>query len=194
MYISLVIASRGDREELKKATDAASDADEIIVVVDKPRKEQVFRVNEGVAKAKGDVIMVMPDRIILKEGWRQALEDNFKRINNSGCVTFERNFCGTAAVTRDFLEGALGGYFCWPDYLHYNWDLELGDRARKLLKYCEVPDCEKYYDRIPKQNLSQSNDVVDYDLLVYRERTNLGWPNERIRTEKDKEAVLKSQS
>lgn len=185
------MTTRGDRWELKEALKSTRDADEVIVIKDIPRLEHITRLHEGIQKATGDFLMTMTDRTILLSGWRKALEESLEKIGGSGCVTFDSNFCGLAGVTRDYLEKELGGYFYWPDYIHYNGDQELGERARRDKKYIEVPDGDKYNFRFPKRYTDQSQEYVEYDKEVYHTRTNLGWPNIRVRTDEERLEALK---
>jgi hypothetical protein len=188
MYISLVITTRGDRPELQSALDSTKEVDEVIIVTDKPRLEHITRLNEGVKKAKGVVIMTMTDMTIMKPGWRQALENAFTTINNSGVVTFDETFCGTAAMSRDWYEEF--NYFYHPDYIHYHGDQELGEVARKVNRYKEIRG--DFKSMTPKRDLNQSQEHVAYDKDTYHKRTAAGYPKERIRTDEEREEALRN--
>ena len=182
MRISVVIPSIG-RPSFERVYKAAQEADEVIV--SKTGKQLVENLNEGVAKTRGDIIVFLSERGEPKKFWITDMLLAFEKIHNYGVVSFHPNIVQAGAMTRNYMEDALGGYFFWPDYIHYHADQELGERARKQNNYVEALNIITTYlkpdiDSFQKMN----NDAAKQDSKMYYKRERLNFPNIRIRNSK----------
>lgn len=192
MKFTVVLASIG-RPSLGEALESVKDAEEIIVkkVDIEHRREQVSLINEAVAEAKGDTIFFMGERQVFAPDWKEKTIEAYGKIGNSGVVSYHQNIVIAGCCTRDFMDEYLGGTMWSPDYIHYCPDIEIGDVARKFLKYIEVPRVlVNHYDKDFHSN-PYSQGCADFDRETYEMRTRLGWPPTRVRTDEEK-AVFNS--
>jgi len=178
MKISVVIPATG-RPSFQKVYDAAQEADEVIV--SRTGKQLVENLNEGIAQSTGDFIVFLSERGEPCKYWLVKMLSAFKRIQFFGVVSFHPNIVQAGAVSRRYLEKNLGGYFYWPDYIHYHADQELGERARRDSKYTEQLDIITEYAK-PKNDsfVASNNQAAKQDSKTYYERERLGFPNIRI--------------
>lgn len=178
MKISVVIPSIG-RPSFQKVYDAAQEADEVIV--SKTGKQLVENLNEGISKASGDIIVFLSERGEPKKYWITDMLLAFEKINNDGLVSFHPNIVQAGAVTRSYLNNYLGGYFFWPDYIHYHADQELGERARRDGKYVEALDIIIEHKKPANDSYQKINDyAAEKDSIVYYKRERLNFPNIRV--------------
>lgn len=174
MKISVVIA--GIRFPYASVVmESLKDADEILFAYSKD--QYVKSVNRAVKATTGDVIIQTADRYIYLPGWRKRVEESIKKLpNNSGVVSFNPNICIASAVTRDYLETDLHGYYLYPEYWHYNCDQELGDYARLRSKYVEELGLFTILPKLEEGNINEN--CIKHDGDVWRKRSDNGYPYE----------------
>lgn len=182
MKISVVIPTVGRpsfRTVFNAVTNELKSGDGI--VVQDSKKQLVENLNLGVKNTDGDIIVFFSERGEPLSGWREKLLDAFERIQNSGVVSFHPNIVQAGAVSRDFLNNELGGYFFWPEYIHYYADQELGERARKHNKYVEILDIIREHPK-PKEDPYHENNIraANHDQELYYKREKKGFPNIKL--------------
>lgn len=179
--ISVIIPCK-DLNNVGKTLPYWKDADEIIIAYD-PDQQVVDNLSDGVARAKGDILVFANDRVIMRGDWRKIVEQKLR-----GVLSFSPHYATNGAIERMYMEEYQNGYIYWPDYLHHFADLELVERAKKNILYDEVEDM---YFCLPKEEKQVDKDKqfrqYKYDNQMYWKRRKLGFPNQFIADDKKRE-------
>jgi hypothetical protein len=174
MLISVIIPTIG-KARVNKILPYWKDADEIIII-DNPKQQVVDNFKDGVKKAKGDILVFVNDRCIIKKGWRQMLEKEF--TNFSGVVSFAPIYVTNGAISRDYLEKWSAGYILQPEYIHHFADLELAQKADELNMYKEVQNWIRCLPKEPKKvDQAKILKEVQWDVKTYWKRKIANFPN-----------------
>jgi len=173
MKISAIIPTI-HRPHLQTTLESLKECDEVITIYD-TSVCPIDRANRLKNTWTGDFLLGINDRSWLSPGWRNEVEECFRKINYHGIVNFNTNTVMNGVISRSFFDRYYLGYLAWPEYIRYFWDQELGHRARMEHCYIQTKGGILHtIDRDGSGGFPTPQAQVDWDKKIYyaREKIN----------------------
>lgn len=169
------------------------------VLFNEERRGAIACWNQGLAKAKGDILVFGNDDCVWQDGWLDAaLWCHQEELDGYGLVGFNDGYQDGNVLAvhylfdRQFCVDHLGGVMAYPHYHFYCNDTEANARAKLAGRFCWCKLAVVQHNHWTRPGGGQAADALDYensaksvhDIAEFERRKALGFPN-------DFEAVLK---